>query len=218
MIDVVAAGVQAVAARSALAYPLVFAAGALTGVGPCAAPRFVAVAALANGAVRPAFAIAAFVAGLVGASVALGLAGGALGAVLAASGLLYAALAIVLGTAGMLALWRGDAASHHHDVRVRGSGLSGAFVLGASCALVVAPCCTPVLTSIAGLTTGGGPTLGAAAYLATFGLGHAAPVVAAGAFGTRVAQLLRRLSASQAPAVVSGGLMLALAGYYGVLA
>jgi cytochrome c biogenesis protein CcdA len=218
VIDVVAAGLQAAAARSVLAYPLVFAAGALTGVGPCAAPRFVAVAALANAAVRPAVAIVSFVAGLVGASVALGLAGGALGAVLAASGMLYGALAIVLGAAGIVALSRGDAVPHHHDIRVRGSGIGGAFLLGASSALVVAPCCTPVLASIAGLTTAGGPTLGAAALLATFGLGHAAPVVAAGAFGMRIARLLRRLSASQAPALVSGGLMLALAGYYGVLA
>jgi cytochrome c biogenesis protein CcdA len=218
VIDVVASGLQAVAARSALAYPLVFAAGALTGVGPCTAPRYVAVAALANAAVRPAFAIAAFVTGLVGANVVLGLAGGALGTLLAASGRLYVALAIVLGAAGMLALWRGDPASHRHDVHLRSGGLGGAFLLGVSSAFVVAPCCTPVLASIAGLTTSGGPTLGAAALLAAFGLGHASPVVAAGALGTRIARLLRRASASQAPAIVSGGLMLALAGYYGALA
>ena len=217
MIDVVASGLQAVAARSPLAYPLVFAAGALTGIGPCAAPRCVAVAALANASARPRCAIAAFVIGLVGANVALGLAGGALGNLLAASGMLYVALALVLGVAGMLVLWRGDAA-HLHDVRLRGGSLGGAFLLGVSGALVVAPCCTPVLVSIAGLTTGGGPSVGAAMLLAAFGLGHASPVVGAGALGTRLARLLRRASASHAPAIVSGGLMLALAGYYGALA
>jgi cytochrome c-type biogenesis protein len=217
VIDVVASGLQAVAVRSPLAYPLVFAAGALTGVGPCAAPRCVAVAALANAAKRPRCAIAAFVIGLVGANVALGLAGGALGNLLAASGMLYVALALVLGVTGMLVLWRGDA-THRHDVRVRGGSLGGAFLLGVSGAFVVAPCCTPVLASIAGLTTGGGPSVGAALLLAAFGLGHASPVVGAGALGTRVARLLRRASASHAPAIVSGGLMLALAGYYGALA
>jgi cytochrome c-type biogenesis protein len=218
VIDVVTAGLQAVAARSPLAYPLVFAAGALTGVGPCAAPRSVALAALAGAVARPRFAIAAFVIGLVGANVALGLAGTALGNVLAASGMLYVALAVALAAGGVLVLWRGDPTSHRHEVHVRGGGLSGAFLLGVSSAFVVAPCCTPVLASIAGLTTAGGPTLGAAALLAAFGLGHASPVAAAGALGTRVGRLLRRASVSHAPAIVSGGLMLALAGYYGALA
>jgi cytochrome c biogenesis protein CcdA len=218
VIDVVAAGLQAVAARSPLAYPLVFAAGALTGVGPCAAPRSVALAALADAVARPRFAIAAFVIGLVGANVALGLAGNALGTMLAASGTLYVALALVLAAGGVLALWRGDATSHRHTVQVRGGGLSGAFLLGVSSAFVVAPCCTPILASIAGLTTAGGPTFGAATLLAAFGLGHASPVAAAGALGTRFGGMLRRASASHAPAIVSGGLMLALAGYYGALA
>jgi cytochrome c biogenesis protein CcdA len=216
VIDVVASGLQSVALRSPLAYPLVFAAGALTGIGPCAAPRYVAVAALANAVARPRCAIAAFVIGLVGANVALGLAGSALATLLAASGILYVTLALVLAGAGVLTLWRGDAA-HRHDVRIRGS-LGGALLLGASSAFVVAPCCTPILASIAGLTTAGAPTLGAAALLAAFGLGHASPIVAAGALGTRVARLLCRASDSHAPAIVSGGLMLALAGYYGALA
>ena len=45
-------GLHAVAMRSPLAYPLVFAAGAVTSIGPCAAPRYVAVAALVSSARR----------------------------------------------------------------------------------------------------------------------------------------------------------------------
>jgi cytochrome c biogenesis protein CcdA len=218
VIDVVGAGLNAVALRSPLAYPLVFAAGAVSGFGPCAAPRYVAVAALSSSAPRPYVTIAAFVAGLIGANVVLGLAGDALSVLLAASGRLYGMLAIVLAAAGLLALWRGNPTTHRHAAHVRSAGPGGPFLLGVSSAFVVAPCCTPVLATIAALTTSGGPTFGAAALLATFGLGHAFPVVASGALGTRVAGLFRPAQAAQAPAIVSGGLLLALAGYYGALA
>lgn len=228
MIDAVSAGLHAVATRSPVAFPLVFAAGAATSVGPCAAPRYVALAALVNASRRPWRIVAAFAAGLVGAYVVLGAAAGALGALWSASRLVYAALAIALSVAGIATLLRGGGGSHVHEASAAddaGTGtnagrasLGGTFLLGASSAFVVSPCCTPIVAGIAGLTTASGHTGTGVALLATFACGHALPVVSAGALGTRVARALRHLAASHAPAVVSGTLMLALAAYYGVLA
>jgi cytochrome c biogenesis protein CcdA len=87
-----------------------------------------------------------------------------------------------------------------------------------SSAFVVSPCCTPVVAGIAGLTALGGRCGEGIALLVAFALGHALPLLAAGALSARIAALLARPSASSAPAVVSGTLMLALAAYYGVLA
>ena len=144
MIDAVSAGLHAVATRSPLAYPLVFVAGAVTSVGPCAAPRYVALAALVSASRNPARVIAAFVAGLIGTYVALGAAAGAIGALWTASRLLYAALAVTLAVAGLVTLLRGAGASHAHgqaharDAGARAS-LGGTFLLGASSAFVVSP-------------------------------------------------------------------------------
>ena len=224
MIDAVSAGLHAVAARSPLAYPLVFAAGAVTSIGPCAAPRYVALAALVNASRRPARIVAAFAAGLVGAYVALGVAAGALGALWSTSRLVYAALAIILAVAGLATLLRGGGdGSHvhgnaHADAVGARTSMGGTFLLGASSAFVVSPCCTPIVAGIAGLTTASGHTGVGAALLAAFACGHALPIVSAGAIGTRIASAFQPLASSHASAVVGGTLMLALAAYYGVLA
>jgi cytochrome c biogenesis protein CcdA len=218
VIDALADGLHAVAVRSPLAYPLVFAAGAVTSVGPCAAPRYVAVAALVSSSRTPWRIVAAFVAGLVGAYVVIGLAVGTAGALWLASGFVYDGLAFVLGAAGVVTILRGDRVhSHESSVRSRAS-LGGTFLLGASSALVVSPCCTPVVAGIAGLTTMSGRGADGAALLAAFGCGHALPVVVAGTLGSRVAFALRRVAASHAPATVAGSLMIALAAFYGALA
>ena len=238
MTDVLGAGLQAAATRSPLAYPLVFAAGIVTSVGPCVAPRYVAVAVLANAARRPWPVIAAFVAGLIGAYVALGLAAGALGGLWLTSSTVYVVLAVALAAGGLVTLLRADthehAGEHGHTPHTQGqrhehggdtaaakrasASLGGTLLLGASSAFVVAPCCTPVVAGIAGLTILGGRTLEGALLLTAFGLGHALPLLAAGVLGRRVAGLVGRCTASAAPGVVAGTLMLALAAYYGVLA
>jgi len=215
--DVVGEALRAAAARSALAYPLVFAAGLVTSVGPCAAPRYVAVAALAHGARRPWAVAAAFSAGLVGAYVVLGLGAGMLGAMWSASSFIYAALAVVLAVGGIATLIRAGAADaprcNDHAPRA-----GGPFLLGASSAFVMSPCCTPVVAAIAATTMASGPAPSGTALLAAFACGHAVPVVTACALGTHVSGALRRWTASQAPAIIAGSLMLALAAYYGVLA
>jgi thiol:disulfide interchange protein DsbD len=217
VIDALDAGLRAVATRSPLACPLVFAAGLATSLGPCAAPRYVAVAALANATSRPGRSVTLFIAGLVAAYVCLGSAASALGAVRAWSTYVYVALAIVLTLGGTMTLFQRDAHGHA-EPRVGASNSGGAFLLGASSALVVSPCCTPIIAGIAGLTIVSGRASDGVALLASFGLGHAAPLLGAAFLSRRMSAGLRRFAASPAPAVVAGTLMLGLAAYFGVLA
>lgn len=224
MIDVLGDGLRAVAMRSAVAYPMMFAAGAVTGVGPCAVPRFVAVAALAAGARRRSPVVVAFGAGLAGAYVALGLGAGTLGALWSASRTTYAALAVVLAAAAFATLMRNPHEVHAACIGVRDgmprvpASVGGAFLLGASSALVVAPCCAPVLATVAGLTVASGRLAEGSALLAAFGCGHALPVLLTGSIGARLSVAFGPVSASGAPSIVAGGLMLALAAFYGLLA
>ena len=161
MIDAVAEGLRAVAMRSPFAVPLVFAAGVVTSAGPCVAPRYVAVAALANGARRPLLPTALFAGGLVAAYAVLALAAGAIGTLRLQSAWTYGALSAVLVIAGAVTVLRGESACadaracSHHVERGKPAPLGGAFLLGASSALVVSPCCTPVIAAIAGLTVAG---------------------------------------------------------------
>lgn len=218
MTDVVSAGFGALAARSPLAFPLVFAAGLVTSLGPCAAPRYVAVTALANGSRSGRRTVALFVAGLVAAYVCLGSAAGALAVVRGWSTYVYAALATALAIGGVVTLFAREHADEQHAVPRAAASGGGAFLLGASSALVVSPCCTPVLAGIAGLTVASGRAAEGIVLLASFAIGHAVPLVGAAFAGRRVAAILRRAAASPAPAVVAGTLMLGLSAYFGLLA
>jgi cytochrome c-type biogenesis protein len=216
--DLVSAGFGAVAARSPLAYPLVFAAGLATSLGPCAAPRYVAVAALANGSTSAPRTVALFLTGLVGAYVCLGSAAGALAFLRGWSSYIYLALAAALAIGGAMTLFGREHAGGAHLERDAAASGGGAFLLGASSALVVSPCCTPVLAGIAGLTVVSGRAADGVALLASFAAGHALPLAGAAFAGDRVSALLRRVAASSAPAVVAGTLMLGLSAYFGLLA
>ncbi|MBV9407553.1 MAG: hypothetical protein JO164_01935 [Candidatus Eremiobacteraeota bacterium] len=216
MTDAIGDALRAAAAGSPSAYPLAFAAGLATSIGPCVAPRYVAVAALAQASRNPARVVVAFVAGTALTYVALASLAAAIGTLWSASHLLYAGFAVLLAVAGAVSLVRADGkrvcARHAH-------GAGGApFLLGASSALVVSPCCTPVVAALAGLTALSGHAAAAAMLSVAFAFGHGLPLIAAGMLGGKLAPLFARAAAAQAPAIVSGALLLALAAYYGVLA
>lgn len=219
MIDPVALSVDAVARGDASRLPLVALAGILTSFGPCVAPRYVALAALL-GRRRKTLTISAFVAGMLTAYAALGFGAGLLAQVAGHASALYAVLAAVLIGGGLFTLLRAPACDHAHETQpgVAPHRLSGVFSLGAGSALVVSPCCTPVVAAVVGMPAGSADPAARALLLAAFALGHAAPLFVAGALGSACARPLRAWSASPAPAVVSGALMLALGGYYGLLA
>ncbi len=56
------------------------------------------------------------------------------------------------------------------------------------------------------------------ALLAAFAFGHTLPLLTAAFAASRTSTLMRRLATAQAPSIVAGTLMLALACFYGVLA
>jgi cytochrome c biogenesis protein CcdA len=96
--------------------------------------------------------------------------------------------------------------------------MGGAMLLGASFALVVSPCCTPLVAGIVAYTSASGSAAYGSLLLVSFALGHALPIIPV-AFGVnRAARLLQRHAVRQAASVVSATLMLALSAYYAVLA
>ena len=219
MIDPVALSIDAIARADAGRLPLVALAGAVTSLGPCVAPRYVAIAALL-GDRRRALTIAAFVAGMVTAYTALGFGAGLLAQVSGHASALYVVLAVALAAGGIITLCRGSSCDHpHHTIHASAEPhrLSGVFTLGAASALVISPCCTPIcLAAVVGMSVDANPTT-RAELLAAFALGHAAPLFAVGTLGSLCARTLHTWNASAAPAVVSGALMIALGAYYGLL-
>ncbi len=218
MIDPIALSIDAVVRGDASRLPVVAAAGLLTSLGPCVAPRYVAIAALL-GARRRTLTIAVFVAGMLAAYAALGFGSGVLGQVAGHAWALYIVLAAALACAGTITLLREPVCAHGHGAQPAElpRRLSGVFSLGAASAFVVSPCCTPVVAAVLGMTAVDGNPLSRAALLAAFALGHAAPLFAAGTLGSLCTRAFRAWNASPAPAVVSGSLMLALGAYYGML-
>jgi thiol:disulfide interchange protein DsbD len=215
VIDPVGTALGSAATHSAWAFPASFVAGASTSVGPCVAPRYLAVAALADGQ-RRTRALAAFAAGIVVAYVTLGAGAGVLTIVFARARWIDAGLSVILLAVGLVALWRDDDADctrHDHAVPA-----GGAFMLGAMSALVISPCCTPFAVAIVGLGTAMHDPAATVVLLALFAAGHALPAFAVGASGMRVARRLRALAGSDAPRVIGGSLTVALGAYYGLLA
>lgn len=220
MLDPVSQSLAAVSTGSVTAVPLVFLAGAATSIGPCVAPRFIAVAGMAAGKTRgqTLSLAAAFIAGLTVTYAAFGAVSSLLIRAAQLSTLTYIAIAVLLGVGGLLTLWREQRQCSHAQPHRRDAGVGASFLLGASFALVVSPCCTPLVVGILAYSAAAGSTVYASALLACFALGHALPIIAV-AFGVqRVGDVLGRHSVRQAASVISGTLMLGLAGYYAILA
>ena len=216
MTDPLSEAVATVVRGDATRLPLVVLAGAVTSIGPCVAPRYVALASVLTGE-RRALTLAAFVTGAMTVYAALGLGAGLLGLVTHNAAAFDAILAAVLAGAGLATLVRGPQCEHVHRAALQPRRLSGVFSLGAASALVVSPCCTPVVAAVAAFPMLDASPVTRAVLLGAFAFGHAAPIVLLGSAGALCARPLRRWNASAAPSVVSGTLMLALGAYYGLL-
>lgn len=220
--DLAALGEAALTRHDAWAPLLVFSAGVLSSVGPCVAPRFVAVSAIAGASARPALVVAAFIGGLVAAYAAIGAALVAIADVVEIAAWVYGAVAIALVVGGLWTVARAhahtDTCEHAPQAPPGRTTLARTALLGASFAFVVSPCCTPiVLAVVAATTTWGGPLHGAE-LLAFFGLGHSLPLVVSGVAGARIAAWAARRRLDQAVAIASGTMMFALGLYYAALA
>jgi cytochrome c biogenesis protein CcdA len=224
MIDATAMSINAVTSHSQLAFASVFAAGVLTSFGPCVAPRYLAVTALANASSRPALTIGAFLVGLTGAYVVLGFAAGLLGSLWSISSAIDLVLAASLLLGGAFTLVRArapqahSACTHVHENAPFKGSFGGTALVGAATALVISPCCAPIIVAIVATSSAVGTPAAGAALLAAFAVGHAVPLFFSGVAGSFVMKRFARFTVSQAPAIIAGTLMLALGCYYAVLA
>lgn len=219
MIDPVSASLDAILHQNIAQLPIVILAGIITSVGPCVAPRYIAIGALLDGRRNRAVVVGAFIAGMILAYAAIGLGVGILTTLAVHLDVVYSVLATVLVVGGIMTLARRSPTceKHAHDSpRVR--RLSGVFSLGAASALVVSPCCAPVVAAVAGMGLADRNPLLSAAFLCAFALGHALPLCLAGLVHSAVTTRLRSWNAGPALSVVSGTLMMALGLYYGCLA
>jgi cytochrome c biogenesis protein CcdA len=193
-------------------------AGAATSFGPCAAPRYIALASIVNGvsAVERFARVAAFVTGLCGASTALAFGVHALWRLGAASSWIYAGVALGFAGYGVRALLVPQHNCSHSAMST--SSLSGAFLLGSSFALVLSPCCAPMLAALGALSATSGSTWSTLDVVAAFVAGHALPVVIVGSLAGYAGAIERRFPLEEPVRVTSGALMLAMSAYYGVLA
>ncbi len=217
MIDPIGSAIAAAAQESPWAPALACVAGVATSVGPCVAPRFVAVAALAS---SPGVArwktVSAFAAGLCASYVVLGIAAGLAARIAAISAHVYALLAVVLLVFGLKTLWSEPESCMHGDPKPR--SLGSACLLGMSLALVASPCCTPVIVVLGSLAASGPSPAFGALLIGSYAAGHALPLAGAGFGWQWIGARLDVRSLRPAMQTIGGALMLALAGYYGVLA
>jgi cytochrome c biogenesis protein CcdA len=194
-----------------------FGAGLATSIGPCVAPRYLALAAIvadAGGRARW-LRVAAFVTGLLLCYGVLALTASLIGTLVAFSQLIYLGLSGAFLCFGLRALAFDKGCLHQHD-RNRSGGT--ALLAGGALGLVVSPCCTPVVATIAGVTSLSGSPLASFSVAIAFAMGHIAPLASLGLGLRWVARIAEDPTLQNASSVIGGGLSLALAGYYGLLA
>jgi cytochrome c-type biogenesis protein len=223
-VDVFAQAARSIALRSTLAPILAFGAGALSSLGPCVAPRLLAVASCvgAKPARQARIVVAAFLAGLIAAYASFGLIGSLLGRLVDISRWTYDALALGLLVGGILTLIQAEPDTHDacrtHATSAHPPSLGGVFLLGASFAFVIAPCCTPLVATIVAYASDVGDPFYGASMLALFALGHGLPLAIAGLCAGTCIERLRTTMLHQATAIASGTIMLALSAFYWCLA
>jgi cytochrome c-type biogenesis protein len=192
-----------------------FGAGLATSVGPCVAPRYLALAAIVAdpGGRAKWLRVAAFVTGLLLCYAVLAVTASLIGKLVAFSQLIYLGLAACFLCLGLRALASDKGCQHQRD-RLGGSALLTGGALG----LVVSPCCTPVVATMAGVASLSGSPFASLTVTLAFAVGHIAPLASVGLglrWGARIAVGPAVQSAS---GVIGGGLSLAIAGYYVLLA
>ncbi len=212
---------DAAAAPPPAAAGLVFAAGVISSASPCvlaAAPLVIAVVGgTATSRRRSVVLSLAFVVGLALCFTALGAIAALTGRLLGDTGpvwkLVLGALLLLMGAqlAGLLRLkaLRIDAG------RFKGSGILGAFVLGALTGTLSSPCATPVLVVILSLVAAGQKTVWGTVLLAAYALGHVVLLFVVGAFSGVAASLIASRAATWARRIHQGfGRLLMAAGIW----
>lgn len=208
-----------VAHGSSWAWPLVFIAGVVSSLGPCASPRIVALSSLVLRSRNPLLVGMAFIGSTIGTYAFFGVVGSLVGDLVGYASWIYAGVAVSALAGGVVTLI--GASAHHHEKRVQErparNALSAAFLAGVGFALMVSPCCTPILGVIVAYTSLHGNVALGSGLLAVFGLGHAVPSVAALAGGRAAVARLWASRWAQGMQVGAATCMMALGAYYALL-
>ncbi len=215
-VDIVDTALRATFSGAPWAPLLAAAAGVATSVGPCAAPRWLTISALAEGGAVGRWRCAAYASGIVLAYTCMGSTASLLLQLASASHVLYGGMALAMGVGGLRAI----ALAHEKgcgDAHACGS-IPTATVAGIASGLVVSPCCTPLLAAAATAALSSGNIAHGAVVAACFGAGHIAPVLCLGGIVRRIERALSSRGMRQAPVFVGGAVMLGSALYYGLLA
>ncbi len=202
---------------SALAVAAAFTAGLSTSVGPCVAPRYLALTAIAAQTTGLArwIRIGCFVAGLLACYALLATTASLVSELTASSHAIYLLLALAFFGFGLRALIVRRQCSHETPAKAS----SGAALLsGGSLGLVLSPCCTPVVAMIASIGVSSGSFATALTGALAFAAGHVAPLATIGLGLSAVERCAPIRALSSAGTTISGGLSIALAFYYGILA
>jgi thiol:disulfide interchange protein DsbD len=191
-----------------------FMAGLATSVGPCVAPRYLALASLVAKTDRRRrwMHVMCFIVGLMLSYGLLGTTASLLGAIVAMSPFVYLVLALSFLVFGLRALAH-ESSSH----QCAGSSAGSAVLTGGALGLVFSPCCAPVVGMMASTASASSSLTAALAATFAFAMGHVAPLVAVG-LGLKIGDHSRfPLALEGAMGTISAGLALALACYYGIL-
>jgi thiol:disulfide interchange protein DsbD len=200
--------------NSAPIFAVMFA-GLITSIGPCIAPRYIAILGLCTG--RPlgtrARIIGAFVLGTVLGYLTLANVAAVLARTVAFSQIIYVAMSATLIVCAIVTLLRAD---RHTCASLQNTSesLGGAFLLGLTSCFVISPCCSPVIAGFG--VYGAGQPLNPSILVVAFCAGHFAPLVA----GMMSFRFLPRLSEmfAGATSTVSAGLLASMGAYYALLA
>jgi cytochrome c-type biogenesis protein len=202
---------------SAFAVGAAFAAGLATSVGPCVAPRYLALSAIAARTTGRARWIrtGSFIAGLLLCYALLAATASLIAQLTAFSRIVYVLLASGFAVFGLAALIVRRSCTHSGHRRATGTG---ALVSGSALGLVLSPCCSPVIAMLATVGLSSGSLEASLWGVLAFAAGHVAPLATIG-FGFNIIERLVPVRAfSGAGATISGALAFALAAYYGLLA
>ena len=177
------AGLLNAAGRSAIiAFPVAFALGILTSVGPCLPLRFAALSAHATERRSALLLACAFIAGCTIVNGIIGVGVVSVETIADYSTELYWVLAVLSLIAGIVVIVR-KPSEHEHDHAERGSkpraSIGGVFLQGMLYGLPFSPCCAPAVIALLGMSTYAGVPGFGALLLAAYGFGHSVPLLVA---------------------------------------
>jgi cytochrome c-type biogenesis protein len=202
---------------SAVAVATAFTAGLATSIGPCVAPRYLALSAIAartTGRVRW-IRIGSFVVGLLTCYALLAAMASLIGQLAAFSRIVYIVLALGFFAFGLQALLVRRSCAHASRTQ---ASSAGALLSGTALGLVLSPCCSPVIVMLAAVGASSGSLATSLSAALAFAAGHVAPLVTIGFGFSAVERFAPVRVLSGAGTTISSGLAIALAAYYGLLA